>query len=147
MMDDKLRQQFFRIVLDLGLGIQSQIEELLSEEDLTYTQSMLLFRLYREDQIQFKDLAKYQKISKGAVSQLVRTLQEKDLVLKEQSNQDKRDWYVRLTKRGKNILREINEKRANEMQFMYDGIDSQALEFLVQNLKLIKENIDEKFNK
>ncbi len=145
MLDNQLRQRFFSLVLDLGIGIQAQIEELLGEYGLTFTQSMFLFRLYGEGDIQFKDLVKCQKISKGAVSQIINVLQEKELVAKEQSSKDKRDWYIRLTPKSKNILKEINQKRGEEMQFMYAGIDNDSLKNIVQNLQLIKQNIDDQF--
>lgn len=144
-LDKNLRQEFFRLVLDLGIGIQSKIEELLGEYGLTFTQSMFLFRLYGEKDVQFKDLVKCQKTSKGAVSQIIKVLEEKALVTKEQSSEDKRDWHIRLTEKGTAILKEINQKQRQEMQFIYQGISNNTLELLVENLQIVKQNIDEKY--
>lgn len=144
-LDKELRHEFFRLVLDLGIGIQSQLAQLLQEYELTFTQSIFLFRLYGADHVQFKDLVSCQKTSKGAISQIIKVLEIKGLVRREQSREDKRNWYVHLTPKGQKILREINEKQGNEMQFMYLGIEKNTLESLVKNLQLIKINIDEKF--
>lgn len=144
-LDKNSRQEFFRLVLDLGIGIQSKIEELLGEYGLTFTQSMFLFRLYGEKDVQFKDLVKCQKTSKGAVSQIIKVLEEKALVTKEQSSEDKRDWHIRLTEKGTAILKEINQKQRQEMQFIYQGISNNTLELLVENLQIVKQNIDEKY--
>ncbi len=143
---DKMRRRFFELVLDLGLGIQQQIEVMLQEYDLTFTQSMLLFRLYGKDDLQFKDLVNCQHTSKGAVSQIISVLQEKGLVLKEQSDSDKRNWYIRLSPEGKSILNKINLQRSQEMQFMYEGVGQTALQDIINNLEIINQNLNGKYN-
>jgi DNA-binding MarR family transcriptional regulator len=145
--NSKHRLKLFHLILDLGIGIQSQIDKLLDKHDLTFTQSMFLFQLHKRGKVQAKDLVKCQKTTKGAVSQIISVLEEKELVERERSENDKRKWNIKLTSKAEQIISKINKKRGERMSFIYEDLDQSDIVKVIEVLDSIKDKIDSKYEK
>lgn len=78
----------------------------------------------------------------STISDSIKTLEEKNLVYKEKNLKDKRNLYINLTKKSKNILRKINKFDLLLLNSIKKLENKEKEEFLIILLNLLK-NIQE----
>ena len=75
-------------------------------------------------------LAKYSQVSPSAISQTLKTLEEKELVKRVRSEKDSRSVVIVLTEKGRTFVNEVQEIRSRYFNEMFEVIgvdDMQAL--------------------
>lgn len=137
----------FNLILELGIDIQFQINEMLKKHDLTFPQSVLLFQIHSRSKIRSKDIASLQRTTKGAVSQMIKVMEKKGFVSRVQSKYDKRDWFIELTDIAKKVVKDINLERNEKMSFMYKEIDQKKMDLALDVLINLKNNLDYEYEK
>ncbi|GEM_PF-2948741 len=138
---ENLKIKFFKLMLDLTVGLESKVSSIFREFDLTFSQSLILFQIYNIGQVRAKDLAKHRYSTKGAISQMLNILEAKNLIKKIQSTTDKRDWFIELTPNAHTIMNVINDAQKEKMEFMYDQIDAVELVATVATLERMRFNL------
>lgn len=82
----------------------------LKEFDLTYTQYLVLLVLWEEGSLPLKDLGERIGLASNTLTPLLKRLEEKDFVRRLKPETDKRQLYVQLTQKGKDLENQIKSK-------------------------------------
>jgi DNA-binding MarR family transcriptional regulator len=137
----ELVEQIFLSIGILGRGICAKRESIFAEHNLSAPQTELIFILFTEEKMGMTDLADRLFITKGALSQLVNSLERKGLVVRASSDPDRRARTISLTEKTKSTLEQTHEMQYQKMQFLFDGFTYPELCDLDRKLKEIKEKI------
>lgn len=113
MMDKK---QILLDYIDLNLEKVSKkfVLEFKSGYNISHLQMSTMWYLNKHDGLTMGELANKLRISKQQTTKLIDTMENKTLVIRCHSLENKRNIKVNLTEEGKKILREVEEKYATE---------------------------------
>lgn len=110
------------------------INNALKEYDITVFQALFLLRIsYSEDYLCQDDLADAFYLSKGAIAKSLKTLEDKEFIVRESLAENRRKYALKLTSKGEEIIpiiQNINKEWEDKM-----GIKNLDIEFL----KTLKE--------
>lgn len=81
------------------------------ESDLSFSQVNTMFRLYHRGASSVNQLAKHLGVTKAAVSQLLDSLIEADLIERSENPEDRRMKLIALTDEGKSLVRKTMTTR------------------------------------
>lgn len=99
--------------------------------------------LSRNEGIRISHLRDSMSMTMPAVSQLVRILEEKGLVIRENAPKDRRVTLVTVTEKGEQVLRD-SQKQFNQMlNWLIERYGPEELEQLIQMLKRLSKTIRE----
>ena len=110
----------------------------LKEIGLSHGQAIALKIIYEENNIKQEDLNKRLQIDKSAVTRILKTLEDKQLIIKETSQEDKRNHILSLTSNGKMLYPQIKNVIKETTEVMLKDID--------QNQQLLLEELLLKMN-
>lgn len=116
----------------------------LKEFGLSHGQAITLKIIYEENNIKQEYLNKRLQIDKSAVTRILKTLEEKGLIVKTRCEDDKRNQHIVLTNEGKKLypsIKQIVLQTANEM---LEGIDENQQKQLEELLLKMKKNLEGK---
>jgi len=105
---------------------------------LTHAQFDIIATLGNTPGMSYKELGDRTLITKGTLTGVIERLEQKGLVERERSNEDKRSFFVRLTPQGDRLFGEVFPKVvANGRQAFsqYTDADFDALEKTLTGLK------------
>ena len=129
----------------LSHHIYNKQNELLSFYDITVQQFRVLkfILLNKESQnISQKDIEKHMNIKGSSVSSMIKTMIDKDLIIKKQNLNDARFYDLDITKKGvkllkisENIFQEFNKK-------ITKNISEKDMELTKDILNILESNID-----
>ena len=108
---------------------------------LSHGQAITLKIIHEENCIKQDDLNKRLQIDKSAVTRILKTLEEKGLIVKTRCEDDKRNQHIVLTDEGKKLypsIKQIVLQTANEM---LEGIDENKQKQLEKLLLKMKKNL------
>jgi len=98
---------------------------------------ILLFVAYHKDALcNVSHLAKEFNITKPTVSDAVRILANKELIVKDFSSSDSRSYTILLSEKGNDIVAQT-ENFADPLKKQFDGMPSKDLELLFQNISKV----------
>ena len=86
---------------------QRAVDAALAPWNLSHTRFFLLDladRLGRKDSFKQRELVKESQLTEGAVSQMVRALEDLDLIERGVNGRSGREWKVRVTSEGRRLL-------------------------------------------
>jgi len=107
---------------------------------VSHTQLGLLFAINHLQPISFKELAVKLSLTPGAVSQLAESLDKQQLIERQTDPKDRRRQVLRISQKGKGLLKTIEKRRAQVMQnVMKDLSDAELKTWLNIQRKLIHE--------
>lgn len=110
------------------------------EYGVTMAQASLLLLLLHEGKMTMGDIAKDLGISKGAVTQLLNSLIEKELLEKVQDDQDKRIFYISLSKKGAKHFKHVKKHGGKKALKLFDILtDEEIIQFEIITSKLAQE--------
>jgi DNA-binding MarR family transcriptional regulator len=157
--DPRFRENFFHAIA--GLGIQEVygvellrlvkltagaydvvMSERMRDEDLSAPRWRVLLRLWVEEQagnesLSPTQLSLAQRVSKNTISSHLRSLEEQGLIERELDTEDLRQFRIRLTERGRDLVR---RSTPGHMTFLNDLAtdltthEIETLQFLLQKL-------------
>lgn len=99
---------------------------LLATLDLTYPQYVVMMALWQEDNITVNELQKRTRIDSGALTLILKKMQQKSLLSLEPQPQDRRCKAVRLTSTGNNLKRQA-EDIPQQVLCQFPGMTEQKL--------------------
>lgn len=79
-------------------------QEVLSEYGLSWTAFSMLYDLWIWESVETKKLAESSGVSKATVSNITKTLENKELCFRKTDIRDRRITYVALTDKGKQVM-------------------------------------------
>ena len=111
----------------------------LAEYDLNLIQVLCMLRICNEEELNHsylnqKDLSDSLYITKGAITKAIKKLESNGIIIREQSQEDKRNNILKLSKKGRALIPIIEEMNKNwEEQMGLDKLDS---EFFIKLIEL-----------
>jgi DNA-binding MarR family transcriptional regulator len=88
----------------------------------------------------YKELGDKTLITKGTMTGVIERLEQKGLVERQRSPDDKRSWFIRLTPQGEQVFREVFPKviaRGGDVFANFSDDDFAALEKTLSGLKQV----------
>ena len=115
----------------------------LKEIGLSHGQAIALKIIYEENNIKQEDLNK--RLS--AVTRILKTLEDKQLIIKETSQEDKRNHILSLTSNGKMLYPQIKNVIKETTEVMLKDIDQNQQLLLEELLLKMKMNLEDTYEK
>ena len=84
-------------------AVEQHYKTHLKAQDLTYTQYLVLMALFEQDGISISALAERLEVSRGTMTPIIRTLEKKELLVRETMEDDERQKIVSLTAKGRRV--------------------------------------------
>ncbi len=119
----------------------------LKEFGLSHGQAITLKIIYEENNIKQEDLNKRLQIDKSAVTRILKTLEDKQLIIKKISNEDKRNHILSVTSKGKILYPQIKNVIKETTEVMLKDIDQNQQLLLEELLLKMKMNLEDVYEK
>lgn len=113
-------------------------------EQLTYEQYYALFYIYNQKKVTSSALAQWLNVNKSAITALIRRLEEKELVLRERIDEDRRVVYLSLSQKGTQLYEECQQRIHMLVHNLVSAFDEKELYQFIETYKKINELLDEK---
>jgi len=110
--------------------------------DLSRQQVILLKILHYEGPQSQNSLACVTDRDKTSLTRLLSTMEKKNLVARIGSQQDKRVNMIHLTKRGEQVLKEVEPILTELIGEMQEGIDENDQRTVIEVMKKLQDNIE-----
>ncbi|WP_229417997.1 MarR family winged helix-turn-helix transcriptional regulator [Massilia sp. Root351] len=121
-------------------GFERLSGEHVRECGLTHAQFDIIATLGNTEGMSYKELGDKTLITKGTMTGVIERLEQKGLVERVRSLDDKRSWFIRLSPQGEQVFREVFPKvisRGGEVFAGYSDDDFAALEKTLSGLKQV----------
>ena len=152
-MENKLQQNIEAFKLDEVLGyvvnraalvMRKKLTQLFSDAGhaITYEEFTLLSRLWEEDGILQTELTEKTYKDKTRVTRLVGGLVEKSLLAKEISRDDRRNFQIQLTEKGKELKYQLLPLVFTVLETASTNISKPDMETTIKTLKSVIENVN-----
>ncbi len=123
------RETIIRSLFDNMHAIKRSVGAHLFNQDcpLRPAQVELLFTIRHLEPISFKRLAQELYMTPGAVSQMGEALEEHGYIDRETDPQDRRVQWLRLSRKGGKLLRDVEKRREHLMNRVMEGLSDEDL--------------------
>jgi MarR family transcriptional regulator, 2-MHQ and catechol-resistance regulon repressor len=131
-----------RLLAECMQGFERLSGQHVRECGLTHAQFDIIATLGNTQGMSYKELGERTLITKGTLTGVIERLEEKGLVARERSADDKRSWFLRLTKEGEQMFCEVFPKvvsRGAEWFRAMQPADFDALDHQLSRLKQVLE--------
>lgn len=114
---------------------------------LNMTQIRVLVDIYYNErsELPMVQFSKHFGLEKGSFSTIVTQLQQKNLVVRKQSNQDRRIQYLSPTEDGKKLVRYMEGQIETHLQELFEGVSQEEKQKVLDALDTI-ENFTKKIS-
>jgi|EP01034_Spumella_vulgaris_P037174 DNA-binding MarR family transcriptional regulator len=129
-----------RLLAECMQGFERLSGEHVRECGLTHAQFDIIATLGNTEGMSYKELGDKTLITKGTMTGVIERLEQKGLVERVRSLDDKRSWFIRLSPQGEQVFREVFPKvisRGGEVFASYSDDDFAALEKTLSGLKQV----------
>ena len=110
---------------------------------LTSTEFAVLDALYTHERLPIQEIGSIVLITSGAITHVLRGLEKKGLVVREQSKNDKRKFYAQLTAEGQRFWQAYVPKHQEFIRSLFESFDPNMLEQLTQLMKALGRFLEE----
>lgn len=120
-----------RLLAECMQGFERVSGNAVRHNGLTHAQFDIIATLGNTTGMSYKELGERTLITKGTLTGVIERLEQKGLVLRERSTDDKRSFFVRLTPAGDAVFRDVFPKviaRGKELFTAYSDADFETLE-------------------
>ncbi|NHZ63609.1 MarR family winged helix-turn-helix transcriptional regulator [Massilia genomosp. 1] len=108
---------------------------------LTHAQFDIIATLGNTQGMTYKELGEKTLITKGTLTGVIDRLEQKGLVVRERSCDDKRSFYVRLTDRGEGVFREVFPKVIAHGRQLFSSLSDSDFDDIDASLRKLKQVI------
>ena len=120
-----------RLLAECMQGFERVSGDAVRQHGLTHAQFDIIATLGNTSGMSYKELGERTLITKGTLTGVIERLEQKGLVLRERSSDDKRSFFVRLTPAGDGVFCDVFPKviaRGKELFTAYSDADYATLE-------------------
>jgi len=125
-------------------NILGLLNKCILDSSYSLTEARILIEIYKTKECTANWLIEKLDVDRGYMSRILRKFETDELITKEKSSEDGRVIYLNLTLKGKDILRELEEKSNNQVIKIISHLDFNEKEKLVQSMKNIEKLLNEK---
>ena len=111
---------------------------------ISFAQLYILKQVEKNPFITVKRIAKSSHITTAAISQTINKLIEDNFVSRQQSKEDRRFYFLKITEKGEKILEENGRFREDMLKRLFSSLSDNELEGLISALRKIKEGLKER---
>lgn len=130
-----------RLLAECLQGFERYSGESVRQYGLTHAQFDIIATLGNTSGMSYKELGERTLITKGTLTGVIERLEQKGLVLRERSLEDKRSYFVRLTDRGDAVFRDVFPKVVAHGKQLFDGFSDAEFDEVDRALKKLRERI------
>lgn len=146
----KKRNAFESVEAEVVIGVlrtnelfQHKFGQLFREYGLTQPQYNVLRILYGEgDRLPSLEIASRMITVVPAITGLIDKLEKKELVKRERSEEDRRVWYVKLTKKGEKLIDEMRDSNTAMHKSLVGHMTKKEAKQLVELLEKARESTE-----
>ena len=126
----------------IAQGLRNKMErEVLSRYGLSWTAFSMLYDLWIWESIETKKLAESAGVTKATISNITKTLEQKELCYRKSDSRDKRMTYVVLTEKGRQVMEELYPQFHKGEIAIVSGLSANEQKNIAALLRtLIREN-------
>ncbi|MCA1027405.1 MarR family winged helix-turn-helix transcriptional regulator [Cytobacillus kochii] len=126
----------------IGQGIKNKLEqEVLAKHKISWTSFSILYDLWIYGKMETKELALSAGVSKATISNIMRTLENKSFCRRETDPRDRRNTFVVITPKGKEVIEELYPEFHEGEISIVNGLKTDDQKQLAATLyRLIKDN-------
>lgn len=114
----------------------------LKSANITYGEAKVINYLHYQGCVSQDQLTKFLLIDKSAVTRILKHMEDKKLILKTVSNQDKRSYDLYLTKKGEQLFEIVDDVFAQTSSLMVQDLSEKEKEILMDLLNRVKKNME-----
>ena len=130
-----------RLLAECLQGFERYSGESVRQYGLTHAQFDIIATLGNTSGMSYKELGERTLITKGTLTGVIERLEQKHLVLRERSNEDKRSYFVRLTESGEAVFRDVFPKVVAHGKQLFEGFSDAEFDEVDGALKKLRERI------
>jgi len=130
-----------RLLAECLQGFERYSGESVRQYGLTHAQFDIIATLGNTSGMSYKELGERTLITKGTLTGVIERLEQKQLVLRERSLEDKRSYFVRLTERGDAVFRDVFPKVVAHGKQLFEDFSDAEFDEVDGALKKLRERI------
>jgi MarR family transcriptional regulator, 2-MHQ and catechol-resistance regulon repressor len=130
-----------RLLAECLQGFERYSGESVRQYGLTHAQFDIIATLGNTSGMSYKELGERTLITKGTLTGVIERLEQKNLVLRERSLEDKRSYFVRLTERGDAVFRDVFPKVVAHGKQLFEDFSDAEFDEVDGALKKLRERI------
>lgn len=130
-----------RLLAECLQGFERYSGESVRQYGLTHAQFDIIATLGNTSGMSYKELGERTLITKGTLTGVIERLEQKHLVLRERSNEDKRSYFVRLTESGEAVFREVFPKVVAHGKQLFEDFSDAEFDEVDGALNKLRERI------
>lgn len=140
MNDQPLSETFMKMVQEFGLLANARTP---CGEDLSLSEAHALSLLQREHPLTQQELGQRLHLEKSTISRLVDTLEQKEWIVRQTSEEDRRQKQLYLTDSGTERAQSVDRARRERFETILDHIPSHKRTDLRENLETFLKALHE----
>ena len=140
------KRQVGKLIKILSISFEKEFTKIVSSFGLTASQSMVLFYLYKNKNIDVNpvDLEKFFEFSHVTILGILKRLEEKEFITIEKSLKDQRYRIVKITEKGLDTESEIKKSLKTVAERMKKGISKEEQDIFASTAIKMIENLRRK---
>ncbi|RJG08447.1 MarR family winged helix-turn-helix transcriptional regulator [Massilia cavernae] len=130
-----------RLLAECLQGFERFSGEFVRASGLTPAQFDIIATLGNTPGMSYKELGDRTLITKGTLTGVIERLEQKGLVARERSSEDKRSFFVRLTPQGEDVFREVFPKVVEHGRQLFAPLSEADFDALDASLRKVRQLI------
>lgn len=143
MVDNKTDYELMSKLKMVSKQLCCSCEGRLRSYGLTLSEFSVLETIYHTDEIAVQELAKKVQLKSGSITHVMAKLTKKELLLKKQSKNDQRYFYVTLTDKGFELVKKIYPQHINHINMLFENISEEDKIIAIKVLSNLTHRIDD----
>jgi MarR family transcriptional regulator, 2-MHQ and catechol-resistance regulon repressor len=140
-MERKCNNLPFLILMQTSKAIHDRIKEEMTKNKLGITEFSVLEVLYQKGKQTIQQIGSCILVSSGSMTYVIDKLEQRGLLSRNACPDDRRVIHVTLTDDGNDLMNEIMPKYHELVDDMFDSLNSNEAETLVQLLKKVNNKV------
>jgi DNA-binding MarR family transcriptional regulator len=130
-----------RLLAECLQGFERYSGESVRQYGLTHAQFDIIATLGNTSGMSYKELGERTLITKGTLTGVIERLEQKGIVLRERSSDDKRSFQVRLTDAGEAMFRDVFPKVVAHGKQLFEDYSEAEFDAMDGALTILRERI------
>jgi MarR family 2-MHQ and catechol resistance regulon transcriptional repressor len=130
-----------RLLAECMQGFERFSGESVRQHGLTHAQFDIIATLGNTPGMSYKELGERTLITKGTLTGVIERLEQKGLVVRERSNDDKRSFFVRLTPAGEQVFGDVFPKVVAHGKQLFTGYGDAEFDALDAALGKLRDQV------
>ena len=131
-------------LMNIGGILQRQGNKMLLPFNLNQQQFSIFFEIAKVGKVKQKEMVNRLLLEKAHVSKVVKKLQKMELITITENDEDKRSYWLSVTKKGEEILKQCTEMFSDWNKKWICEIDETELSSILDNLTTLQNIFKEK---